>query len=304
MDDEHWDVFVQMAYMHRLLGVLGDTIDVSELSRRRRAQLAGELLMIEDAYSRRAALQEKVLELLRSNGISCIALKGISLAELYRKPEHRKFNDIDIYVPDNVGKACTLLHETCGASIKRQLNHHDKAIIDGITIELHRNLSNLAKYRSNRTFQKEMDVLYADGDMHTFHYLFLVHHALMHFVRSQLILINVADISMYENRYGQDIDWARVEKVADVCGFGRFLALIRSFLNDNGSKGVENIEYLLDMMHLPQDENTNPIVRTVDLFRSFRLHRIAHCHESILGIWYRTVIFWMRRQCDDCSKEN
>ena len=80
MDDERWCYFTQVVYMHRVFGVLCDAIDVEKLAWERRARLAGELLLIENSYSKRAELQEKVLGLLRGNGISCIPLKGVSLA--------------------------------------------------------------------------------------------------------------------------------------------------------------------------------------------------------------------------------
>ncbi len=42
----------------------------------------------------------RTLSLLLEHNISCILLKGISLANYYPVPEYRKLGDLDLYLPE------------------------------------------------------------------------------------------------------------------------------------------------------------------------------------------------------------
>lgn len=298
MDYTRWFRLATAACLHRIQALLWDALDPDLLLWERRVQLAWEVNKIEKDYDKLARLQEKVVSALESGGVECLPLKGVAVAGLYGHPRHRKFSDIDIYVPGGTDKACSILESQLGASVIKYPNHHDKAVVDGVSIELHRTLANLAKFRANRIFQKHMDALYAARDMHTFHYLFLVQHAALHFLESQLSIIHVADIAIYEKHYSSDIDWQRVETVARECGFDGFLTAVRSFLTDRDASGPEKVEMLLDSMHaeIGLRRNGSPVSRTMNLLHSYRLHKMVHSHESVLAIWLRTVLFWLRRK--------
>ena len=54
----------------------------------------------EQSYAKLSALAERIGGVMRENGVKCLLLKGLSLAEYYPRPQSRKFLDIDLYAPE------------------------------------------------------------------------------------------------------------------------------------------------------------------------------------------------------------
>lgn len=295
MDDAQWICFFKGLCRQRLQALLWDVCDPESLQWSRRVQAAWAVGQIEDCYRKRLELQPKVVGLITAAGLECIPLKGLGVAGLYANAAHRPFNDIDLYVPGGVREACNVLALKLGAQIMPGINHHDKAVVDGVAIELHRSLCNLEKYKSNRVFQRHMDLIRQDGDMVTFHMLFLLHHAALHFVSAELSLLNVVDIALFKQKHYESIDWNRVGRVAADCGFTGFLTAVTEIAGKWNSVQGTALRVLSEIVHPYESPSWGgPLGRTVYMLRTRWKHRLVHEHEHLPGIWLRTVRFWMK----------
>lgn len=105
--------------------------------------------------------QNRVLEILESNSIPTVVLKGASAATNYPRPELRSMGDIDIIVlPEDFERAKNALSEAGFAAKKEQLDrHHAFTDENGCEIELHKFFS-ASRIKSTNEY---LDNLIYDG---------------------------------------------------------------------------------------------------------------------------------------------
>lgn len=178
--------------------------------------------------------RERINDLLiefKEQGIECVVLKGVTLAELYAYPETRQSGDVDLLInPADEQKAIFFL-KSKGFSVKQRTengNHSEcKSETYGL-IELHTslyyNLMNDVWFNNHKMIKEE----YIDkGNYKTlgitdgFLYCFL--HAVKHFLSNGLSLRQVADTLLYIKKYKDKIDFNRVYSVLEDLKYKDFL---------------------------------------------------------------------------------
>lgn len=173
---------------------------------------------------RHAAVLEKshrVIRALEEAGVPCCVLKGESLAQLYYKPECRVSGDVDLFIDKK--------HEFTACRVLQQ---------DGYLIETKSEGANHYNCQHKQFGELELHVtLYYDvvrdvwfdnvpmvtepfcrrGDIFTLGatdgYLYTILHAVTHFLSNGLGVRHIMDVALYAQRYGAEIDHARVGEV-------------------------------------------------------------------------------------------
>ena len=162
---------------------------------------------------------------LRQNDIKAIVIKGITLRNLYPKPDHRPSSDEDVLIEKEKYPECHKILEEFGM----QTAENDEVREDSyevpyrkngspLYIELHKYLfppeseayGDLNRFFENafaRASEEKVDgnIIYTLN--YTDNLFYLICHAFKHFLHSGFGIRQVCDIVTYANKYGKNIDW-------------------------------------------------------------------------------------------------
>ena len=214
--DDDWAQLLQLAKTHQVLPLfcqsLSPTPDcVAGLKGVLRWQVAQQAL-------RTHAFLPIYRQLLEA-GIRPLVVKGITCRVLYPQPDLRPSSDEDLLVPpEQFDAARQLLNalgfRESGAGLELAFRHPDS----GLHLELHG-----APFPGQEHTYGHWNTLFEDifdratpltlsghslwMPSHNDHMLYLILHALKHFLHSGVGIRQVCDICLYANAYGNQIDW-------------------------------------------------------------------------------------------------
>lgn len=165
--------------------------------------------------------------------IKILVFKGIILRELYPIPDERISGDEDLLIEKkDLKKAIKILEEN---DMERALSDEEEADVYhyfckkiGLHLELHTTLFG-EKSTTNRKMEEIFATVFQDidtisisnVDVHTFsldkHFLYIICHAIKHFVSCGTGIRQICDISMYINKHHEIINWDYIWKeIADL----------------------------------------------------------------------------------------
>ncbi len=170
---------------------------------------------------------------LNKAGLKILVFKGIILRELYPIPDERISGDEDLLIEKkDLKKAIKILEEN---DMERGLSDEEEANVyhyfckkTGLHLELHTTL-----FGEQSTINKKMEEIFAtvfqdadtininNVDLHTFsidkHFLYIICHAIKHFVSCGTGIRQICDISMYINKHHEIINWDYIwEEIIDL----------------------------------------------------------------------------------------
>ncbi len=140
---EEWIEVYRLARFHTVQGLLFDVVRElpaqAGVPRSLSAQWLVEVSGLEGNYEKHKALVEAQDEFWKSNGVDAVLIKGLSVAAMYRVPEHRVLGDIDWCMPgrDNWRRSCELVRAK-GYQIALDSDGDCNYVVDGIVVEHHR----------------------------------------------------------------------------------------------------------------------------------------------------------------------
>lgn len=209
---------------------------------------------------------------LQAAGIRPLVVKGIVCRSLYPQPDHRQSSDEDLLIPPEQWEACHRALLQFG--MKTQLQ--GQALADAyevpyrmegspLYIELHRHLfppESEAYGDLNGFFTHVHGAAAAEmlqgGTVYTMaptdHMLYLICHALKHFLHSGFGIRQICDMVMYANAYGDRIDWIRVLEACRKIRAERFTAAVFRIGEAYLVFDPEKAQYPLCWRELPVDE--------------------------------------------------
>jgi len=224
---EPWDLVVLAAEYHEIAGLLYSHLKAAGVQLPRKACRTLEGFVARTRHATRIRLQvlAEVLEIVNTQGIETLVLKGGALAlTLYREPAHRPLADLDLWVaPERIEEAqATLLrqgyaiHPAHGLPEHRHLPPVSREL-DGIRVmvELHRTIgagrSEDPAALLDRSIPFEVGEQPArtlgPADMLAQLHSHLVYHLVFH---RHLRLKWVADLIGIAERYAETLDWAQL----------------------------------------------------------------------------------------------
>jgi len=151
------------------------------------ANIAGQ-----QSYAKIRSLVDKIGAVIRSGGVKCLLLKGLSLAEYYRRPESRKFVDVDLYAPGAESRVDGLFRDM-GVEVDADFYRHSHMTLSGILVENHYCLLDAKGRRRLKILDadlksmalKHLEHFEGPGLYHPdamFSLIFNLHHAMSHFI--------------------------------------------------------------------------------------------------------------------------
>ena len=108
---------------------------------------------VEGRYARQKAVGGEISRLLAAEGLGVPVLKGLALARLYPRPEHRECGDIDIYSGERHSAVDAVLARA-GADVEDDYYVHSHISFKGVTIENHRFFNPVRGSRSRKELER------------------------------------------------------------------------------------------------------------------------------------------------------
>ena len=251
---DEWTRLFKAAARQGLLAIAWDAVEKLQaehgslcrgLSRETKIRWALSIKHIEEVHLRQREALKELAGIFAELGIRVMVLKGLGLAEMYPRPEHRECGDLDIYlscIPDNVGGDKTdnvgggssdgfmkgnELMRKMGITVEYDGTKHSKFYYKGIPVENHKNFLNVFHSEVDTNLERElMRILQeqkcgsldlggitVDVPSPDFQMIFLTRHAITHFLASGLVLRHLYDFGIFYSAHAQEVDLDRIEKI-------------------------------------------------------------------------------------------
>lgn len=207
----------------------------------------GGLQMVEYNYMNHVAALTKLSDILSKKDIPFMIMKGFACGKYYPNPKHRPCGDIDIY-PGRKFKDSEKLFRSIGYGEGRYYYRHSVFIVDDVTVENHRVLSDLrgprrqtVSFESLLVSEAEKSIIEGgdiviDGNTITgakypnsnFNALFLPWHVSAHFMFERVTLRHLLDWAMFLTKEGKSIDVGliREAKIKYTFGYNKIIDIL------------------------------------------------------------------------------
>ena len=228
-EDGEWAALSDLAVIHKMAPIVYEMMG-------REPEFCGQNAALRSSWRRSAILQSvgqttrsaKIVQVstrFRENGIRHALVKGLLCRELYAKPDLRLSGDEDLFIAPADKERCRPLLEDMGLVLMTEFGEEDvlhwNDPATGLHIELHARL--LPDDEMNRQFEQQLahtvTVPVTGGEVDTFaptwHFVFLVCHALKHFLTGGFGVRTLADILSFAERWNSEIDWEKAGSLLD-----------------------------------------------------------------------------------------
>ena len=340
LNDVNWSQFKALADAQGLTAVVLDGIEKLKKSlkvqgpdQRFLLQWIGEVMQ---NYETRYVTYEKAISSLagfyNQHGYKMMVLKGYACSLDWPKPKHRPCGDIDIWLFGKQKEADASLEEwfksssgsTCSPSVqefKIDSSHHHHPVFewDDFSVENHYDFINVHHHRSHIKLEKifkelgmvdsrPVDVngerVYLPSP--NLHALFLLKHAALHFVGTELTFRQVLDWAFFMEKHGKEVDWNMLYPIIEEHGMTPFLNIINAICVENlgfDASLFPTVQFNPDLKervlnevfnYKYSDDNTNSIIRRqINRYRRWKGNAWKHelCYKESMwsafwsGVW-------------------
>ena len=269
---------------------------------------------IGEIHRRQRLVLKELAEVFAREGIRVMLLKGLGLAEMYPRPEHRESGDLDIYLFGDFEKGNKVIGDL-GIEVEYDGTKHSKFYYKGIPVENHRNFLNVSYTRVDKILEEHLSQILSESDNWKllaeeskgaavlvppvdFHFLFLVRHTVTHFLSSGIVLRHLYDFGIFLSRYEDQIDFPRLEPVLKESGQFRlyeiFLNVAHIYLGMPALKRDLPLEQVYDEV-MKLHAVTEARIRNRDLPLEWEYGEVLQVERVILDILDNP---WDRRYID------
>ena len=269
---------------------------------------------IGEIHRRQRLVLKELAEVFAREGIRVMLLKGLGLAEMYPRPEHRESGDLDIYLFGDFEKGNKVIGDL-GIEVEYDGTKHSKFYYKGIPVENHRNFLNVSYTRVDKILEEHLSQILSESDNWKllaeeskgaavlvppvdFHFLFLVRHTVTHFLSSGIVLRHLYDFGIFLSRYEDQIDFPRLEPVLKESGQFRlyeiFLNVAHIYLGMPALKRNLPLEQVYDEV-IKLHAVTEARIRNGDLPLEWEYGEVLQVERVILDILDNP---WDRRYID------
>ena len=278
-------------------------------------------------YEGRYVAYEKAISSLagfyNAHGFKMMVLKGYACSLNWPKPNHRPCGDIDIWLFGQQREADATLGSWLRvngsrSSIDTSHHHHTVFEWEGFTVENHYDFVNVHHHRSHRRLERIFKELGKDDSHYVdvlgervwlpspnLHALFLLKHAALHFVGTELTFRQILDWAFFVKRYGKDVDWEWLLSVIEEDGLTPFFHIVNAIcIEDLGFElslfpsccynPIDKEKVLNDIFvyEYHEDTTSNILKRQINRFRRWKANEWKHklCYkESMMSAFWSGV---------------
>ena len=238
INNYNWQSILQLSNIHKVLPLVYEALYKSEEFKNTdkdfQKYLKNTSMQIIYNQIQRSERFLQIYEEFNKKGLKILVFKGIILRQLYPIPDERISGDEDLLIKkEDLKKAEEILKSK---DMERILSQEEEEDVyhyfckkTGLHLELHTRLfgnSSEIYKKMEKTFQGVFDnsekVIINNVTINTFsldkHFLYVICHAMKHFVSSGIGIRQICDIVMYINKYFDKINWNYIWQ--EVSNFG------------------------------------------------------------------------------------
>ncbi len=219
--DEQGDV-LKLSELHRVLPLVFDKMHSCNLSLPQTSPVHTQVRLLVSQQTLCTLAFSEVYRTLAQQGVYPVVVKGIICRSLYPKPDLRVSSDEDLLITPTEYPLCCKLLADMGFSLVKEgdPDHYQHSFVrnDGLRLEVHTSLFDAQDTffdKWNEEFKEWKDntvTISVEGtDLLTLnptdHLLYLLLHALKHFIHSGVGIRQVCDTVIFANKYSNEIDW-------------------------------------------------------------------------------------------------
>lgn len=232
---DRWTRLFKEAARQGLLAIAWDALEELQaeygglcrgMSRETKIRWALSIKNIEEVHLRQREALKELAGIFAESGMRVMVLKGLGLAEMYPRPEHRECGDLDIYLFGDFEKGNEVMRKM-GIAVEYDGTKHSKFYYKGIPVENHKNFLNVTTTRVDKDLERELIRILQEqkcGSLDLggitvvvpppdFQMIFLTRHAITHFLASGLVLRHLYDFGIFYSAHAQEVDLDRIEKI-------------------------------------------------------------------------------------------
>jgi len=175
------------------------------------------------------------------HGYKMMVLKGYACSLDWPKPEHRPTGDIDVWQFGEWKQADAALAKEKAIVIDDSHHHHTVFNWQGFSVENHYDFINVHHHKSHKKLEKVFKK-HGDDDSYyvvlncekvylpspNLHALFLLKHAALHFVGTELTFRQILDWAFFVKKHGKEVDWEILLPIIEEHGMTPFLTILNS----------------------------------------------------------------------------
>ena len=225
LDAEQWQELLHVATVHNILPLFADALPRA-LPERYDRKMRQEILL----QAERTAELCLLLEYLRGRGLHPLVIKGLVCRTLYPEPEHRPSTDEDLLVDSAefpqihhalLEYGLRLVHPEEDLRASFEVSYEDPE--RKLYVEVHKALftqdmpylnrmNGCFRGMHNRTVTEQICGVPVRTLGENDHLLFLILHALKHFLYSGVGIRQICDVALYSERHREAIHWSRLKR--------------------------------------------------------------------------------------------
>ena len=195
-------------------------------------QWIASIANIERRYNYQKDVAINLAEQFHKNSINTYVLKGFAIANYYPKPEHRECGDLDCFLGADYEKG-NCIAEALGAKVTREYYKHSIIYYNKLMVENHQFCIAIRGSRTLKAFERHLETIISQGatmidgshlikPSADFNALFIITHALTHFLVEGIKLRHILDWALLLRAEQENIDWGEFYKWADRMHLTRF----------------------------------------------------------------------------------
>ncbi|MBQ4569458.1 MAG: nucleotidyltransferase family protein [Ruminococcus sp.] len=270
LSTEELSNILRLSELHRVLPLVYDKLHSCGLRLPSGTPVHSQVRLLVSQQTLRTLSFAEVYRALTQQGLYPVVVKGIICRSLYQKPDLRISSDEDLLVSPEEYSLCRKLLEDMGFSLTKEADplHYQHSFVrsDGLHIEVHTSLfdsrdSFFDKWNNEFDAWKDKTItVSAEGTElltlnPTDHLLYLILHALKHFIHSGVGIRQVCDIAMLANRYAKETDWHRFAERCKALNALRFAMGIFAVAKNHLNLSLEVCNALSRFAPFPSNES-------------------------------------------------
>ena len=197
---------------------------------------------IEEIYRHRKAVAEELAGIMGQAQIPMLVFKGLSLSELFPKPAHREFCDLDIYLFGRQKEGDRLLKKAGAKLSEHQSYKHSVCYYKNVMIENHAYLINVIHSKKFQILEKYLlEILRKDALLREvrpgevsfpsarFTALFFTIHAIQHLCMGKFVLRSYCDWALFLHAHREEIEaveYRFILKEADLLAYADAMTIL------------------------------------------------------------------------------
>lgn len=226
-------------------------------------QWINAVFSIEQRYERQRSVCAELAEKWAEQGIKTLCLKGLAFSTYYPKADHRECGDFDCYLYDDYARGNDIARGL-GAHIDESMYKHSEMIYRKVMVENHRFIVAVRGGKKMRELHNLLDnIARTEGrtplfgskiEMPSamFNGLFMLHHALTHFLSEGIRLRHILDWALFLRREQDSLEWGRFYALCEEYEMRAFVDCVTAIAVHTLGVEVRNPQIVVESRYMEQ----------------------------------------------------